>query len=61
MGEKGVSGCVTFSVISANASAALLCRSTFSEYERVDNALNGSPVKKFVSARSSSYEQSNDG
>lgn len=42
----------SFSVISANASAALLCRSTLSLKERVDNALRGSPVKKLVSERS---------
>ncbi len=33
----------SFSVISANASAALLCRSTLSLKESVDNALRGSP------------------
>jgi hypothetical protein len=42
----------TFSVISANARAALRCKSTFSEYERVERARRGSPVKKLVSDRS---------
>lgn len=42
----------SFSVISANASAALLCRSTLSLKDNVDNARRGSPVKKLVSDRS---------
>ena len=45
----------SFSVISANARAADLCRSTLSEYERVDKARKGSPVKKLVSWRFSRY------
>jgi hypothetical protein len=43
---------VPFSVISANANAALLCKSTLSDHARVDRALSGSPWKKSVSARS---------
>lgn len=41
-----------FSVISANASAADLCKSTLSEYARVDSARKGWPSKKFVWLRS---------
>ena len=45
-------GRTSFSVISANARAALRCRSTLSENERVVNAESGSPVKKLVVVRS---------
>lgn len=45
-------GRTSFSVISANASAALRCRSTLSENERVVRAVKGEPVKKFVVVRS---------
>ena len=45
----------SFSVISAKASAAERCRSTLSEYERVERAPRGSPVKKLVSWRFSRY------
>jgi hypothetical protein len=43
----------SFSVISAKASAALRCRSTFSEKESVVSAESGEPVKKLVVVRSS--------
>jgi hypothetical protein len=42
----------SFSVISANASAALRCRSTLSENESVVSADSGSPEKKLVVVRS---------
>lgn len=42
----------SFSVISANASAADRCRSTLSENESVERDRKGSPVKKLVSERS---------
>lgn len=42
----------SFSVISANASAADRCRSTLSEKERVVSAARGDPVKKLVVVRS---------
>lgn len=42
----------SFSVISAKASAADLCRSTLSEKDKVERERKGSPVKKFVSDRS---------
>jgi len=45
-------GRTSFSVISAKASAALRCRSTLSENERVVNAESGDPVKKLVVVRS---------
>ena len=45
-------GRTSFSVISANASAALRCRSTLSENERVVNADSGAPEKKLVVVRS---------
>lgn len=46
-----------FSVISAKARAALRCRSTFSEYERVERERSGSPVKKLVSLRSERQQE----
>lgn len=46
-------GRTSFSVISAKASAALLCKSTLSENERVVNAERGDPEKKLVVVRSS--------
>ena len=45
-------GRTSFSVISANASAALRWRSTLSENESVVNAVSGDPVKKLVVVRS---------
>jgi hypothetical protein len=45
-------GRTSFSVISANASAALRWRSTLSENERVVNAARGEPAKKLVVVRS---------
>lgn len=45
-------GRTSFSVISANASAALRCRSTLSENDRVVRAVKGEPVKKLVVVRS---------
>lgn len=42
----------SFSVISANASAADRCRSTLSLKESVERDRKGSPVKKLVSERS---------
>lgn len=42
----------SFSVISAKASAADLCRSTLSEKDKVERERSGSPVKKLVSDRS---------
>ncbi len=45
-------GRTSFSVISAKASAALLCKSTLSEKDNVFNASRGCPAKKFVAARS---------
>lgn len=45
-------GRTSFSVISANASAALRCRSTLSEKERVVRAVRGDPWKKLVVVRS---------
>lgn len=45
-------GRTSFSVISAKARAALRCKSTLSEKERVVNAVSGEPVKKFVVVRS---------
>lgn len=39
-------------MISANASAALRCKSTLSEKERVVNAVSGEPWKKLVVVRS---------
>ena len=45
-------GRTSFSVISANARAALRCRSTLSENESVVNAESGSPEKKLVDVRS---------
>lgn len=43
---------VPFSVISAKAKAADLCKSTLSEYASVERARRGSPSKKFVLLRS---------
>ena len=45
-------GRTSFSVISANASAALRWRSTLSEKESVVSAESGEPVKKLVVVRS---------
>lgn len=45
-------GRTSFSVISAKARAALRCKSTLSEKERVVKAANGDPVKKLVDVRS---------
>ena len=45
-------GRTSFSVISAKARAALRCKSTLSEKDRVVNADNGEPVKKLVVVRS---------
>jgi len=45
-------GRTSFSVISANARAALRCRSTLSENESVVNAVSGGPEKKLVFVRS---------
>lgn len=45
-------GRTSFSVISANASAALRWRSTLSENESVVNAESGAPAKKLVVVRS---------
>jgi len=45
-------GRTSFSVISAKARAALLCRSTLSENESVVKADKGDPVKKLVVVRS---------
>lgn len=45
-------GRTSFSVISANASAALRCRSTLSENDSVVRAVKGEPVKKLVVVRS---------
>ena len=45
-------GRTSFSVISAKARAALRCKSTLSENERVVSAANGDPVKKLVDVRS---------
>jgi hypothetical protein len=42
----------SFSVISAKARAALRCRSTLSENDRVVSAERGDPVKKLVVVRS---------
>lgn len=42
----------SFSVISANARAADLCKSTLSEKDSVERERRGSPVKKLVSERS---------
>ena len=39
---------IPFSVISANANAADLCKSTLSENANVDKARSGSPSKKLV-------------
>ena len=45
-------GRTSFSVISANARAALRWRSTLSENERVVRAERGEPAKKLVAVRS---------
>ena len=45
----------SFSVISANARAALLCKSMFSEYTKVSNERNGPLLKKSTSERFSKY------
>jgi hypothetical protein len=45
-------GRTSFSVISAKARAALRCKSTLSEKDRVVNADNGGPAKKLVVVRS---------
>ena len=45
-------GRTSFSVISAKARAALRCKSTLSEKDRVVNAANGGPEKKLVVVRS---------
>lgn len=45
-----------FSVISANASAADLCKSTLSEYAKVVRAWRGSPRKKLVRLRSTCFK-----
>ena len=45
-------GRTSFSVISAKARAALRCKSTLSEKDRVVNATNGGPAKKLVVVRS---------
>lgn len=45
-------GRTSFSVISANASAALRWRSTLSEKESVVSAESGAPAKKLVVVRS---------
>ena len=45
-------GRTSFSVISAKARAALRCKSTLSEKDRVVNATNGAPEKKLVVVRS---------
>ena len=50
-------GRTSFSVISANASAALRWRSTLSEKERVVSAERGEPVKKLVVVRSDILEK----
>ena len=50
-------GRTSFSVISAKASAALRCRSTLSENERVVNAESGDPVKKLVVVRSGNVNE----
>lgn len=42
-------GLTSFSVISANAKAALLCKSMLSEYTSVLNAFNGPWLKKSTS------------
>ena len=47
-------GLTSFSVISANAKAALRCRSTLSENESVVKAVRGDPEKKLVVVRSKS-------
>ena len=47
-------GRTSFSVISANARAALRWRSTLSENESVVNAVSGGPEKKLVFVRSES-------
>ena len=50
-------GRISFSVISANARAALRWRSTFSEKESVVSALSGLPLKKLVVVRSIVYQR----
>lgn len=50
-------GRTSFSVISANARAALRCKSTLSEKERVVRADRGDPVKKLVVVRSASVKR----
>lgn len=45
-------GRTSFSVISAKARAALRCKSTLSENDRVVNEPNGEPAKKLVVVRS---------
>ena len=50
----------SFSVISANARAALRCRSTLSLKESVDKDRSGSPAKKLVSDRSEEARSSRD-
>ena len=49
-------GLTSFSVISANAKAALRWRSTLSEKERVVSAWSGEPWKKLVVVRSADTE-----
>ena len=50
-------GRTSFSVISAKASAALRCKSTLSENDRIVSADRGEPVKKFVVVRSTLTHQ----
>lgn len=50
-------GRTSFSVISANAKAALRCKSTLSENERVVRAESGAPEKKLVVVRSTTVQR----
>ena len=54
-------GRTSFSVISANASAALRWRSTLSENESVVNAARGESLKKSVVVRSAAFRRSEYG
>ena len=53
-------GRTSFSVISANASAALRWRSTLSEKESVVKAESGAPAKKLVVVRSFERDEVNN-